>query len=864
MFRLLTRIRNRFRYRRFADDLEEELALHRVLSEEAFRESGLGEEQARAAAARALGNEVRMRERARAVWVPDWFESLGQDARYAARGLRRSPGFAIAAVLTLVLAVGLNTSLFAVFSAFALRPWPVPEPGRVVTVFSVFPNGGLGGFSVHQAGDFRARTRTLSGAIAWQNGTVRLGHPPATGQMAVQYVSGNFFDVLGVGFAAGRGFRADEDRPGAPQAVAVLSHDLWSSRFLGDRGVIGRTVRIDGVAFTVVGVAGPEFTGTTPDRYGAWLPFASIALLRPLDDSVRRVLEDPADCCASVAGRLAPGIGREQARAELELLDRQYRQRWRLEPHGVRLAGTTFMARNKKMLPVFALMFGAVLLVLLLACANVGNLMLARALARHREIAIRLSIGASRARIVRQLLTEGLVIACFAGVLGAMVALVLPGWLVRLAFYEQPVLQLDPDARLLGFTLALCAVVTVLCSLAPALRATRSRGVVPRDVPIAGGSGVSLRSVLMGAQLALSIVLLTGAGLMVRGVQQARTLDPGFSLGDVTVATVTLPADAYAADAGHAFMRNLLAALEARPEFAPAALAADIPLGFSQNRTGLRLPGDDESRTRAVLAQHVTARYFDVLRIPFVMGRVWAESEAATAVVVNETLARQFWPGQNPLGRGILVGHAFRQVSGVARDSHVGGLQPVEPMYFVAPDSQLATHVLMRRRWGHAELALSAAVSALDARASVESRPLTWYAERWLAPARVGEGLAAAVGVLALALATLGVWGVFAYVVQERRREIGIRMAIGARGRQIATLVLRSTGRATLSGLGLGGLGALGAGYTLRGYLYGVSPLDPMVLGAVLALLGIAALAATLIPVRRAVRIDPAVALRTE
>jgi macrolide transport system ATP-binding/permease protein len=864
MLRLLTRVRNRFRYRRFADDLQEELALHRLLSQEAFRESGLGEEQARAAAARALGNEVRMRERARAVWVPAWFESLGQDARYAARGLRRSPGFAMAAVLTLVLAVGLNTSLFAVFSAFALRPWPVPEPGRMVAVLSVFPNGGLGGFSVHQAGDFREHARTLSGVIAWQNGTVRLGSPPATGQMAVQYVNGNFFDVLGVGFAAGRGFRADEDRPGAPQAVAVLSHALWSSRFLEDRGVIGRTVRIDGVAFTVVGVVGPEFTGTTPDRYGAWLPFASMALLRPHDAWVRRVLQDPADCCANVAGRLAPGMDREQARAELQLLDRQYRQRWHLEPHGLRLAGTTFMARNKKMLPLFALMFGAVLLVLLLACANVSNLMLARALARGREIAIRLSIGASRARIVRQLLTEGLVIACIAGVLGSMVALVLPGWLVRLAFYDAPVLQLDFDARILGFTLALCAAVTLLCSLAPALRATRPGAVVPRDVPIAGGSGIPLRSALMGVQLALSIVLLTGAGLMVRGVQEARTLDPGFSLADVTVATVTLPADSYGADAGRAFMRNLLSAIEARPDLAPAAVAADIPLGFSQNRTNLRLPGQDESRTRAVLAQRVSPGYFDVLRIPFVMGRVWTESEATTAVVINEALARQFWPGQSPIGRDILVGDTLRQVSGVARDSHVGGLQPVEPMYFVAPESEFAAHVLMRRRSADAALALAGVVAALDRRASVDSRPLTWYAERWLAPTRVGAGLAAAVGLLALALATLGVWGVFAYVVQERRREIGIRMAIGACGRQIAALVLRSTGGATLCGLVFGGVGAVAAGDALRGYLYGVSPLDPIALGAVLALLGVAALAATLLPLRRAVRTDPAVALRTE
>jgi predicted permease len=864
MLRLLTRIRNRFRYRRFADDLEEELALHRALAEEAFRENGLGKAEARAAASRALGNEVRMRERARAVWVPGWFESLGQDARYAARGLRRSPGFALAAVLTLVVAVGLNTSLFAVFNAFALRPWPVPEPGRVVALLSVFPNGSLGGFSLHQALDFRERARTLSGVMAWQNGTVRLGDPPATGQIGVQYVTGNFFEVLGVRFAAGRGFRGDEDRAGAPQAVVVLSHDLWSSRFLGDGGVIGRAVRIDGVAFIVVGVLAPEFTGTTPDRYGAWLPFASLPLLRPLDERARRMLQDPADCCASVAGRLAPGIDREQARAELDVLDRQYRERWRLESGGVRLAGTTFMARNKKLLPLLALMFGAVLLVLLLACANVGNLMLARALARHREIAIRLSIGASRARIVRQLLTEGFVIACIAGVLGSIVAVVLPGWLLRLAFYDQPVLQLDFDANMLLFTLALCAAATLLCSLAPALRATGSAAAVPRDVPIAGGSGVSLRRMLMGVQLALSIVLLSGAGLLVRGVQQARTLDPGFSLGDVTVATVTLPADAYGGDAGRAFMRNLLAAIETRADFAPAALAVDIPLGFSQNRTGLRLPGEDESRTRAVLAQHVTSGYFDVLRIPFVTGRVWSDGEAATAIVVNEALARQFWPGQNAIGRGILVGQTLRYVSGVARDSHVGGLQPVEPMYFAAPESELTGHILMRRQSADPALALTAVVGALDARAHVESRPLAWYAERWLAPARVGAGLAAGIGLLALALATLGVWGVFAYVVQERRREIGIRMAIGARGRQIAALVLRSTGAATSSGLGCGGLGAVAAGYALRGYLYGVSPLDPAALGGVLVLLGAAALAATLVPLRRAVRTDPAVALRTD
>ncbi len=855
MLSLLRRIRYLIHRRQIEADLSEEIECHRLMSQRELEESGLPKPEASHESCRALGNVTLAREDSRYVWIWPWLESVWQDARYGVRSLLSQPGFTSIAVLALGIAIGLNTSLFTAFNAMALRPWPVPEPSRVVNIYSRalkgVLRGGAVGFSIAEFRYLVENARSFSGIVAMRStGDLRL----VERETRSMYVSGNFFSVLGVEMERGRGFMAEEDRIEQPEAVAVLSYVTWQSRFAGQPDIVGRKILLDDVPFIVVGVASRDFGGTRPERNDVWLPLASIQLLQPNDPMVRDLLRKPDHCCSSLAGRLAPGVTSQQATAELDLLTARFRAGSDAEASGVILAGTAFLqeAGNKggKILPVFGLMFAAVLLVLVLACANVGNLLLARSAARSREFSVRLSLGAGRGRIIRQLLTESMLLATLASALGIAIAWTLPAYIIELA--AGPVsFHLKPDATVLSFTAALAVFSCLSFGLAPALHGTRNSG---------ESAKLSLRSVLLAVQVSVSVVILIVAGLLVRGVQRAGLLNPGFAVKGVCAVAFDLPTKSYDEARKRAFFNQVVDSLG--PNSVGRTMIA--PLASRKNFTNFRMPGTDANRDLIIQFHEVSAGYFDVLRIPVVKGRNFqAGDDERNAVLINESAARRYWPGQSSLGKTFTSGRHAREIVGVVKDAYTSGLDQIEPtMYQPARDNAL--ELVVRSDNPAALQRLRATVTHLDPRVQLRITPLTELLDRWLSASRIGAVLAGALGLLALSLASIGVFGVFAYVVQQRTREIGIRMALGAQPRQVMRSVLASHFRPLAAGIACGGAGALLGSRLIQRYLYGLSPLDPVAYSGVAFLLTAAAIVAVILPARRALRVDPIKALRYE
>jgi predicted permease len=867
---MLRRLRYLLHLRREARDLTEEMEAHRAMAEDRERAAGLSEEEAHYAARRLLGNATQSREDSGHVWLAAWIGSVFQDLRYAARSLRSQPGFTSLALLALILGIGLNTSLFTIFNAVAVRPWPVRDPGRVVTLLSSAPKSRqYGGFSVAAYRYLNEHSHTLAGAVIERPQGVTLDQADP---ISAHFVSGNYFSVLGVEMTLGRGFTNDEDTVDGPQAVAVLSHGAWQTRYGADPNILGRRILLDDVPFTVIGIADQDFTGTAQGRYDLWAPLASLTVARPNDSSVRAWLTNPGYCCSQMSARLAPGVSRELATAELNTLIRQFQSDLAEQPREITLAGTTFLGRpdaKERAIPVMLLLAAAVGAILLLACANVSNLLLARAAARRREIAVRVAIGAGRGRIVRQLLTESLLLAATASGFGLLLAYMLPDFVLRHMVQDPPNVRLTPDTTVLAYAVGIAVFTAIVFGLAPALRGTR---VTISDAMKQQNGHASarfpLRGALLGVQVTISVTLLVGAGLLIRGLWNARTLDPGFRTAGVTNVTVNLPVNSYDAARSRIFFDDLLTQMSSLTND-PVGIAAFPPLSNGRYMTGFTLPGWDPKRNDQVLVQWVNAGYFDALHIPIVAGRNFIpEDRERRNIVINETMARHYWPGQNPVGQAILVRPDRREIVGIVRDSQVYGLGPVEPVFFEpfagGPHAVLPSSSAVLVVSSTEANAASEAVRRSESRAVVTTESLSAQLDRWLTSTRAGAQLAAALGLLALLLATVGVYGVIAYSVEQRRREIGVRMALGARPSEIVGLILKKNSRAILCGLVIGLALSLAASKLLESSLFGVSRLDPLAYGGVLALLLLAGVTASVIPSRRAVRTDPVRVLHYE
>ncbi len=808
-----------------------------------------------------------------------------QDLRYAARMLIRNPGLTLVVLVTLALGIGANTAIFSVVNTVLLRPLPFREPDRLVWAWAQSPRQGIP-FHSYLYPDFvewRAQAQSFESMAACAPAPVALTNGSAAEAEHVPRlrVSASLLRMLGVRPALGRDFVEADDQPGAPR-VALMSHELWQRRYGADRNLVGRAISLDGEDYTVVGVLPPRFRVINH----------TAQLLTPIALDGSRTGRGAGFSHWSFA-RLKPGISLARAQAETNVLvERLNENFFRRGGRSIRLWGVReFLVRNVRL--SLLILTGAVGLVLLVACANVANLLLARATARQREIAVRATLGAGRGRLMRQLLTESSLLALVGGALGALAAY----WGVKaLVALTPPTYPLVEDTRIdgqvLGFTLLLSLATGLLFGLAPAVSLSRTsleEALKEGGRSAAGGAQQSrLRNLLVVVEVALAAVLAIGAGLLLKGFWRLQGVNPGFDPKGVLTAGVGLPASRYPTpDKRAAFHRDFLARLEAMPGVAAAGIASSLPLGGHNSGTSIHLEGRPEPRPEeapVVWFRAVSSGYLRAMSIPLKRGRLLEERDregAPPVALVNETMARRFWPGEDPIGSRLAWGLTHRAppgrpaptwitVVGVVGDvRHTALAQPPEAELF-HPYAQLpipAVTVAVRtaaepERFAPALRAAAAAVDKGQPISEVTSLERRVFDS--IAPQRLSMVLLTIFAALSLALAAVGVYAVMSFSVERRRHEIGVRLALGAERRDVVRLVLGQGMTLTLIGLGIGLAGSLGLGWLMRGLLFGVAATDPLVLASALLALAAVALAATWLPARRATRVEPTAALRYE
>jgi putative ABC transport system permease protein len=816
---------------------------------------------------------------------------LAQDLRYAVRQLRRSPGFTLVATLTLGLAIAGNATIFSLVNGLFFRPLPVAEPDRVVAIYTAdFSHGEFGSTSYPDYLDMAAGLPSLAGltGVSLQPTSLNGGRGESE-RILLGVVAGDYFATLGVPLALGRGFTADEMQAGGPPAV-VLSHALWTTRFASDPGLPGHAVQLGGLPFTVVGVAAPGFRGVLRGvGEQAWVPFSTDPLLRPgstasISRGARGTL---------LYGRLRPGATLAGLQAEAAVLARRmfaaYPDSWR-RIDGRGRAITVLAESDVRVMPMIrgavlgasALLAVIVVLVLLIACSNLANLVLARSAARSREFAVRLALGANRGRLVRQLLAENVVLAWLGGATGLMLA-----WWITAALsrYQPPLpipvaLDVQPDVRVFAFVAGLTALAGCLVGLAPALHASRP-SLVPalKDGQGAGRRRSGVRNLFVVVQVGLSLVLLIGAGLFLRSLREAAAIDPGFGARRGVLMTLDLGLNRYQEARIQQFHTDLLDATRGLPGVEAAALVSAMPLALDGGRQWIQIEGYQpaEGEDMEVSFSAVSDGYFETLEVPLARGRGFTRADRAGApgaVVVNESFVRRYWPGSTGLGQRVsLRGGSegpYLEVVGVARDGKYSSLGDVPKPFFykaLAQEPDRRATLVVRSAVDPAALVgpLRQAVRQLDPALPIERvSTLEEHIGFSLLPARVAGSVLGLFGLLGLVLASLGIAGVVASGVTQRVREIGIRMALGARDREVVALVVRDALRLVAIGLGAGLLVALPLALLTGRFLYGLSPVDPVTYLLMPALFGLVAVVASWLPARRAAAIDPMVVLRSE
>ncbi len=817
-----------------------------------------------------------------------------QDLRYGVRMLARTPGFTVIAALSLALGIGANTTIFTVINAVLLNPLPLKSPSELLAVYTTDQRnrGGFNNFlqtSPLNYQDYRDKNEVFSELAAHQflplNISGGTGEPQ---QVFGEIVTGNYFDVLGVRPLAGRTFLPDEDRTPGAKLVAVLGYGEWQKRFGGDRAIVGRTITLNGSAFTVIGVMPKGFKGTNAIGAPAlWVPYMTYPVttsgfIREAVDSRRALMFD-------LTGRLKPGVSRQQAEANLKTIASQLERQYPNDNRGRSITvlplaqATVNPGFRDNLVMAGGLLMTIVGVVLLIACANVANLLLARASVRQREIAVRLSLGASRARLIRQLLTEGTLLALAGGALGLLLAYWAQGllWSFRPPFLPADAIDLQPDLRVLAFTIVVSVGTGILFGLAPALQASRPDLVVElkdrTSAPTGSGRVLSLRNLLVAAQVALSLVALVGAGLFLRSLQNAQKIDPGFDADHLAVLTVDLGAQGYGEERGRQFERQMIERAAATPGVGGTTLAGSIPLfngGFART---VFLEGQDPTDQRAgrlVQVDIVSPSYLRTVGIALMRGRDFAESDqpnTPAVCIVNETMAKQFWPDQDPIGRRFrFFGQDhFNEVVGIARDSKYNFIGEGPTPYVYQTLTQVyqpqVSLFLKSANPGAVLGTVRSEVQQADRNLPITTVfTLTAIFDQSLWAPRMGASLLAVFAGLSLALAVVGIYGVMAYSVNQRQRELGIRMALGATRSSVMRLVVTQGFRLAVIGVAVGLLASLAVTRVIATMLYGVSATDVVTFVTVPALLTLAAVAASYIPARRATRIDPMVALRYE
>ena len=828
--------------------------------------------------------------------------TIFRDVRYALRAMGRSPSFTFIAVLCLGLGIGATSTIFGIVDVLFFRPPEgVANPGSIVRPYIARDTGAIqtkaGGAprtSFPDYVDLRDNARSLSGLAAFTDIALSVGQGAEARHADGMEVTGNYFSVLGVRPVLGRFFVPEEDiGKGAPPAI-VISHRYWQRAFGGDRSVIGKSILIDGHSYPIVGVAAVGFRGIDPGATDIWIPFSQDEKLGNGTDHLTNRLS----IWVQMVGRVAPGASHEAASRELTaILTHAAESAPLLDPTPKLVLGPIFSARGPgspgatstaRLSLWLAIAAG---LLLAIACANTANLLLARAATRRREIAIRLSIGASRSRIVRQLLTESVLLALLGAVLGVMLAswgsgLVAVDGLAELSFFAH--------GRVVAFAVTAAVLCGITFGLAPALWATRTElSIAMKEGAREGVDRRSrLRSSLMVLQVALAVMLLTGAGLFVHSLSNVQSIEPGFDADHVLRASLDLKTAGYNDTVATAFYDRAAQSLRELPGVRGVALAAMTPLSGYRYLIGFRVPGFDDPTTSdpalnlqslmsgdAPVSIVAGAGYFGAIGTPVVQGRDFSDGDRADSdpvVIVNQGFARHYWPGANPIGKCIDLGSAEKPechtVVGVVADAKYTQIEEKQSRAFFVPTAQTETghgsRVLLIRTAGDPARSVEMIRRALQGLASnlpyADVETLTDVLRPQLQPRRLGAAMFGAFGVLALALAAVGLYGVISYAVTQRTHEVGIRLALGAQPTQVLRLVVRQGVLLTVFGLVLGIAGALAGARLITHFLFGVSATDPITFAGVCVALGAVAALASYIPARRAARVDPIIALRSE
>lgn len=900
---LLFRLRALFRRDQLDAEMAEEMRAHLQRQAAENESRGMSAVEARYAARRQFGGAEQLKERARDERGFVWLEQTMQDLRYAARQLRKNPGFTLVTVLILAIGIGANTAMFTLLNAVLLRPLPVPRPQELVVARK---NPGDASFSYRSYERFREGLRSLTDLAVAQNHTTRrwmvasdLGATEPE-PVATQVVSGNFFSVLGVSAVVGRSLTPDDDRPDASQGAVVLSEVFWRRRFGADPAVLGKTIRLDAGLLTIVGVMPAGFHGFNPGvQPDLWWPIRLFSQVDRDAAGKTNVLASEGWEWLVMFGRLAPGGTRDAARAELDaayrreldLFAAERLSRWtekqrqehfarRLELDGAAAGYTRVRERFKQPITILTIVVGVVLLI---ACANVAGLLLARGTVRQREFAVRTALGAGRGRLVRQLVTESVLLALIGGACG----LVLAHWGTAFLGSYLPAstgnFDFAPDTRVLLFTTAASLLTGILFGLLPAWRSSRVELATAMKLQSEqAGARARLNAALVVAQIALSVALLAGAGLFVRTLRNLRAADFGFKPTHVALFSLE-SAVSYNDDQRAAIHRRLLDALSAAPgvrsaTLANAGLMSGDSMGYRFGVEGYTPAPDEEMRGQIVV---VGPRFFETLGIPVLRGREFTTAEASGApdesarkVVIGEKLARRFFGDVDPIGRtlrhGLNPGTAF-EVVGVAKDTKYRNVREQTPFAYYLPYGPggrgFTMSFYVRTQDDPAALAANvrALVRQIDPQLGVRDlRTLDAVVDDTLVQERVVAQLGGFFSGFALVLASLGLYGVLSYGVAQRTREIGVRMALGATSHQVVQIVLRQGLALVVLGCVLGLAAALGLTRFVTTLLYGVKPADPLTFVAVAALLTAVTLVACWLPARRATKVDPMTALRAE
>jgi predicted permease len=877
MNRLLSSFRNVLRRTAVESDLDAEINAHRQLLEDENLAAGLDPARAHRLAAQEMGGVEQVKEEVRSRRAGQWFEQLWQDIRYGLRMLRKSPGFTAMAVITLGLGVGANTAMFSVIDTVLLQPPPFGMPSRVMVVYQKERNGNDNIFSTPNFLEWKRQQGPIAQMAGFSSDSHTLGTSDGVERITGWKASSEMFSVLGVSPALGRPFTTDEDRPGAGNFI-LLSDSLWKTRFQADRNIVGGKIDLDGIPYTVIGVM-PQGFHISDDTEKFW---------RPLQLETQDVAASSRAVHWIFAfARLDSGTSLQQSQSRLNEIALRLRQN---DPQGDAGFGVTLrsyhdVATDGVRQPLLLLM-GCVGFVLLIACSNVANLLLARGTARRLEISIRAAVGAQRSRVVRQLLTESVLLSAFGGAFGVLFAL---GALrVLLALHPTTVLGGDKvtiNGAVLGFTMVICLVVGILFGIVPAL--TTSRVDVSnalREVARATGrAGGRYRVALVVTETALASVLLIGAGLSLKSLWKVSQVDPGFNPKGLLTFSVAVPERAK--EHPYFFYQQVAERVRALPGVQSAVLARNIPLSFTDPSMPVGVDGhapqitDGQDVTRFRV---IGPGYFHGFQTPLLLGREFTDADSASSqpvVIVSESLAQRCWPNQNPVGRTLkpnIADAPWYTVVGVSGDvRHLGLDLPFSPTayypYTQVPKSLLtlvekyfSITIRSNNPAGLAD-AVRNAVAGVDKTVPVYGLKTV---DEMLADAgslrRFDMWLFSAFAGLALALATVGVYGVMAYSVAQRTREIGIRMALGATRSDVLRMVIGHGMKMALAGLVAGTAGAVVLTRLMKSLLYEVSPTDVSTFIVVAAALGVFILLACYIPSLRATRVDPNVALRYE